>query len=114
MVQLAQNLLLELDVLDLLEVDDVGLGYLLEGQDLLVGADHLLHSPESTSSQGLSDLVLGDVVGVALKGVALGLGNAVRVMAERRPDLFLLPFLLELFELVGEEVELFGVHIQIS
>lgn len=36
MVQLAQNLLLELDVLDLLEVDDVGLGNLLEGQDLLV------------------------------------------------------------------------------
>jgi hypothetical protein len=53
-------------------------------------------------------------VGIALKSIALGLGNALGVMAKGRSDFLLLSFFLEFFEFIEQEIELFRVHIQIS
>lgn len=44
-------------MLDLFQVDDVGFGDLLEGQDFVGGRLDLLDSAESTCTKGFDDLV---------------------------------------------------------
>ena len=84
------------------------LGDLLQRQHFLGRTNHLLHTSESASPEGLGHLVLGDVVRVPiLLHGPLGLGlPALGLGAERRAHFFLLSFLLQLLQFVEEEVEL--------
>lgn len=95
-VELAEDALLKLYVLHLLQVDYVGLRDLLQGEHLLRWAQHELYSPEGPRSEGLRDLVFGDVCWVAiLRACALGFGGvAIGFCPEGRTDFFPLSLLL--------------------
>lgn len=96
-VELSQDLLLQLYVLHLLQVYDVRLRNLLQGQHLLRRTHDLLHPPEGARSQRLGDLVFGDVIRVTiLLDGALGLGlSPLGVGAQGRTHFFLLALLLQ-------------------
>ncbi len=95
MVQLTQYFLLQLNVLDLFEINYVGLGYLFESKHLLVRPDHLLHPSKGTCTQCLSHFVFGDVIRVSLGQVAFGFGGRpIRLVFERKTDLFPFSFSL--------------------
>lgn len=97
-VEFTEYLFFEFYMLHLFEVDYVGFRNLLQGEDLLAGPDDLLYPPEGPCPQGLSYLIFGDVVGVAGRRSALGLGvGAFRFVFEGRTYLFFLSFSLQLF-----------------
>jgi hypothetical protein len=84
-------------VFHLFKVDDVRLRDLFEREDLFGGGDYLLHAAEGTSTEGFGDLVLGDIVRVAMCGdgaFALGVG-AVGLDLERGADLLAFALLLQ-------------------
>lgn len=97
MVELSQDLLLQLYMLHLLQVYDVRLRNLLQGQHLLRRTDDLLDPSEGTRSQCLSDFVFGDVIRVTiLLDGTLGFGlSSLRVGSQGRTHLFLLALLLQ-------------------
>jgi hypothetical protein len=96
-VQLSQDLLLQLYMLHLLQIYDVRLRNLLQGQHLLRRTHDLLDPSEGARSQRLSDLVFGDVIRVTiLLDGTLGLGlPPVGVGPQGRTHFFLLALLLQ-------------------
>jgi hypothetical protein len=100
----------------LLQVDDVGLWNLLQGKHLLSWTYYLLHSTESARAQGLSHFVFWDIVRITtllyrsfgFRLAAFGVGP------EGRTYFLLFSLLLQLFQFVEQEVELFRVHFKIS
>lgn len=103
-------------MLHLLQIDDVGLWNLFQGKHLLSWTYYLLHSTKSAGAEGLSDLVFWDIVRITtLLYRSFGFRlTAFGVGPEGRAYFLFFALLLQLFQFVEQEVELFRVHFKIS
>ena len=114
--QLIEDPLLEFYVVHLLQVDDVGLGYLFKGKDFPARWGHELDPAEGACSKGGDDLILVDGVGVAvglkLRVLLVLLVLLVLVEGDVVGPLFAGSVLLQLVQLGEEQFKLLAVHIQ--